>query len=117
MDKFVQTPGQHRHRPPNNGAPGLVMDYYDGNTVTALWNYAQHYALNDNSSAPPSGRRPRRDQPDLRRHRRRDALNAAGQADADRDAIRSADARRPAPSSATPTRLRWLLQPATRPPR
>ena len=27
---------------------GLVMGYYDGNTVTALWNYAQHYALNDN---------------------------------------------------------------------
>jgi phospholipase C len=25
------------------------MDYYDGNTVTALWNYAQHYALNDRS--------------------------------------------------------------------
>jgi phospholipase C len=25
------------------------MGYYDGNTVTALWNYAQHYALNDNS--------------------------------------------------------------------
>jgi phospholipase C len=28
---------------------GLVMGYYDGNTVTGLWNYAQHYALNDNS--------------------------------------------------------------------
>ena len=28
---------------------GLVMGYYDGNTVTALWNYAQHYALNDHS--------------------------------------------------------------------
>ena len=24
------------------------MDYYDGNTVTALWNYAQHYAMSDN---------------------------------------------------------------------
>ncbi|WP_251096185.1 alkaline phosphatase family protein [Streptomyces sp. Caat 7-52] len=31
------------------GEPGLVMDYYDGNTVTALWNYAQHYALSDRS--------------------------------------------------------------------
>ncbi|MDH6455443.1 MULTISPECIES: alkaline phosphatase family protein [unclassified Streptomyces] len=31
------------------GEPGLVMDYYDGNTVTGLWNYAQHYALNDKS--------------------------------------------------------------------
>ncbi len=27
---------------------GLVMDYYDGNTVTALWNYAQYFTLNDN---------------------------------------------------------------------
>jgi phospholipase C len=26
-----------------------VMDYYDGNTVTALWNYAQHFAMSDNS--------------------------------------------------------------------
>jgi phospholipase C len=28
---------------------GLVLGYFDGNTVTALWNYAQHYAMNDNS--------------------------------------------------------------------
>jgi phospholipase C len=28
---------------------GLVMGYYDGNTVTGLWNYAQNYAMNDNS--------------------------------------------------------------------
>jgi phospholipase C len=27
---------------------GIVMGYYDGNTVTALWNYAQHFAMNDN---------------------------------------------------------------------
>ena len=26
-----------------------VMNYYDGNTVTALWNYAQNYAMSDNS--------------------------------------------------------------------
>ncbi len=25
------------------------MGYYDGNTVTAMWEYAQHFALNDNS--------------------------------------------------------------------
>jgi len=25
------------------------MGYYDGNTVTAMWNYAQHYAMSDNS--------------------------------------------------------------------
>jgi phospholipase C len=28
---------------------GLVMGYYDGNTVTALWNYAQRYAMSDNN--------------------------------------------------------------------
>jgi len=31
------------------GTKGLVMGYYDGNTVTAFWNYAQHYAMSDNS--------------------------------------------------------------------
>jgi len=33
----------------DQGANKLVMDYYDGNTVTALWNYAQHFTLLDNS--------------------------------------------------------------------
>jgi phospholipase C len=33
----------------------LVMGYYDGNTVTALWNYAQHFALNDNSYSSAFG--------------------------------------------------------------
>ena len=28
---------------------GMTMGYYDGNSVTGMWNYAQHYALNDNS--------------------------------------------------------------------
>ena len=28
---------------------GVNMGYYDGNTVTALWNYAQKYAMSDNS--------------------------------------------------------------------
>jgi phospholipase C len=28
---------------------GIVMGYYDGNTVTGLWNYAQFFAMNDNS--------------------------------------------------------------------
>ncbi|MCL9782420.1 alkaline phosphatase family protein [Vibrio sp. S4M6] len=27
--------------------PNSVMGYYDGNSVTALWNYAQHYAMAD----------------------------------------------------------------------
>ena len=34
---------------------GLAMAYYDGNTVTALWNYAQHYAMNDNSYSTQFG--------------------------------------------------------------
>jgi phospholipase C len=34
----------------NAGVPsttGLTMGYFDGNTVTALWNYAQHFAMSD----------------------------------------------------------------------
>jgi phospholipase C len=31
------------------GTAGQVMGYFDGNTVTAMWNYAQHFALNDNA--------------------------------------------------------------------
>jgi phospholipase C len=44
--KFTGTPG-----PPPTGQTtnALVMGYYDGNTVTALWNYAQNFAMNDNS--------------------------------------------------------------------
>ena len=35
---------------PNGGHPAdLTMGYFDGNTVTAFWNYAQHFAMNDNS--------------------------------------------------------------------
>jgi phospholipase C len=52
MDKAVENTSKDRC--PSAGknmyeARGLVMGYYDGNTVAALWNYAQHYALNDNS--------------------------------------------------------------------
>src|SRR6516164_1054447 len=49
MDKFVQNTGTSTCSPPNFGKPGLVMDYYDGNTVTGLWNYAQNYAMSDNN--------------------------------------------------------------------
>jgi phospholipase C len=50
MDKFVDLLGT---APTNNcfdagKGKGLVMGYYDGNTVTALWNYAQHFAMSDN---------------------------------------------------------------------
>jgi len=52
MDLFPVTVGV----PNSLGLPGtplvtkgLNMGYYDGNTVTALWNYAQKYAMSDNS--------------------------------------------------------------------
>ncbi|MGA2984305.1 MAG: alkaline phosphatase family protein [Terriglobia bacterium] len=35
--------------------PNLSMGYYDGNTVTAIWNYAQHYAMSDNYFASTFG--------------------------------------------------------------
>jgi phospholipase C len=41
--------------PPAVLTKGLTMGYYDGNTVTALWNYAQHYAMNDNSYSTQFG--------------------------------------------------------------
>jgi phospholipase C len=53
MDKFVQFTGVGTSTsspcPDYNMGPNLVMGYFDGNTVTALWNYAQRYAMNDNS--------------------------------------------------------------------
>lgn len=42
MDQFVQKNGV------NCSPPGIVMGYFDGNTVTALWNYAQYFSLSDN---------------------------------------------------------------------
>ena len=49
MDAFVQNTDVEDCAPPLYSTPGLVMDYYDGNTVTALWNYAQRFAMSDNS--------------------------------------------------------------------
>ena len=64
LDKFVETTGRPKRDPslaacladvgnktPAGGtAPNdAVMDYYDGNTVTAFWNYAQRFAMSDNS--------------------------------------------------------------------
>ena len=45
MNKFVQDDGT------SSGTcnPDVVMGYYDGNTVTGLWNYAQNFAMNDYS--------------------------------------------------------------------
>ena len=44
MDKFVESSGIIR----DNCSRNQVMGYFDGNTVTALWNYAQHFAMSDN---------------------------------------------------------------------
>jgi phospholipase C len=51
MDQFVQNTETDTctGQPVLFGQPGLVMDYYDGNTVTGLWNYAQNYAMSDNN--------------------------------------------------------------------
>jgi len=51
MDKFVQNTEQDECSTTGEeyGPPGIVMDYYDGNTVTGLWNYAQNYAMSDNN--------------------------------------------------------------------
>jgi phospholipase C len=42
MDSFPQFTGDCENK-------ALPMSYYDGNTVTALWNYAQSFAMSDNS--------------------------------------------------------------------
>jgi len=51
MDKFVTSVGTAK----GTNGPGQpckgsdVMNYYDGNTTTGLWNYAQQFAMSDNS--------------------------------------------------------------------
>ena len=42
MDRFV-------HPAAPGCTYGSTMDYYDGNTVTALWNYAHRFSMSDNS--------------------------------------------------------------------
>jgi len=49
MDGFPAFVGTAGPPPVGIGTKALVMGYYDGNTVTAMWNYAQHFALNDNN--------------------------------------------------------------------
>src|SRR6202011_302400 len=49
MDGFPAYVGTAGPPPTGIGSKALVMGYYDGNTVTAMWNYAQHFALNDNN--------------------------------------------------------------------
>src|SRR5579864_9211620 len=49
MDRFPETLGATESQGGTACAASQVMDYYDGNTVTALWNYAQNFAMSDNS--------------------------------------------------------------------
>jgi phospholipase C len=52
MDHFVQSTGTDAGTKSPFGTTcqaSQVMDYFDGNTVTALWNYAQHFSMSDNS--------------------------------------------------------------------
>jgi phospholipase C len=48
MNEFPEFTEVESCSAPDTAPPGLVMDYYDGNTVTALWNYAQRFAMSDN---------------------------------------------------------------------
>src|SRR5215475_10260026 len=51
MDQFVTSVGNGARTNPLGQACNKadVMNYYDGNTVTGLWNYAQQFAMSDNS--------------------------------------------------------------------
>jgi len=46
---FDYPPGTPEVPPAGTGSSSAVMSYYDGNTVTALWNYAQNFAMSDNA--------------------------------------------------------------------
>jgi phospholipase C len=49
MDKFITTVGTSSGTSGTGQAckPSDVMNYYDGNTVTGMWNYAKHFAMSD----------------------------------------------------------------------
>ncbi|HTV95842.1 MAG TPA: alkaline phosphatase family protein [Steroidobacteraceae bacterium] len=47
MDKFIAYTSSSSQGCMSDGS--TVLSYFDGNTVTALWNYAQNFAMNDNS--------------------------------------------------------------------
>jgi len=56
MNKFVESVGSSSASCDIAGyGKTIVMSYYDGNTVTALWNYAQNFAISDNSFSTTFG--------------------------------------------------------------
>jgi phospholipase C len=52
---FVGTAGPPPAGGGVTGTTGLNLGYFDGNTVTALWNYAQHFAMSDNQYSSTFG--------------------------------------------------------------
>jgi len=58
LDLFPEFAGTAGPPPAGGGVTstnGLNLGYFDGNTVTALWNYAQHFAMSDNSFSTTFG--------------------------------------------------------------
>jgi Phosphoesterase family len=54
MNQFVEATTEYASKE-KNCDPKIVMGHYDGNTVTALWMYAQYFALADNMFATVFG--------------------------------------------------------------
>lgn len=52
---FVGTPGPPPTGIPIFDTPRLNLGYFDGNSVTAMWNYAQNFAMSDNSYSTSFG--------------------------------------------------------------
>jgi phospholipase C len=56
VDKFPEMVGSSSASCDVGGlGKGVVMAYFDGNTVTAMWNYAQNFAMSDNSFSTTFG--------------------------------------------------------------
>jgi phospholipase C len=55
MNRFPETVGVGGSPCDQGKGTGLVMGYFDGNTVTAFWNYAQNFAMSDNSYSTTFG--------------------------------------------------------------
>jgi phospholipase C len=55
MNKFVEFTSVFTSTCDQGLGRKLVMGYYDGNTVTAVWNYAQNFAMSDNNFASTFG--------------------------------------------------------------
>ena len=53
VDQFPETTAGNGQACQPDGT--TVMTYFDGNTVTAMWNYAQYYSMSDNSFSTTYG--------------------------------------------------------------